>query len=432
MFTSDCLSLNPAGHLTVGGCDTLDLAAQYGTPLYVFDETQLRQNCRAYVRSLERFYGGNGIALYASKAFCCKEVLRVMMEEGMGNLVCSGGELYTALQVGFPMERLYFHGNNKRPKEIEMAVTHGVGRVVVDNLAELRRLDAEAARQGKKAKILLRVKPGIDAHTHDFIRTGQIDSKFGFALETGEALEAAKAASASANIELCGIHCHIGSQIFDAAPFTLAAEVMFGFLARINAECGAALQELDLGGGFGVRYDENDSPLPYEAYMEAVAAALRVKAAEYGLPMPFIALEPGRSIPAPAGITLYTVGAVKNIPNVRSYLLTDGGMNDNPRYALYGAKYTVLNAARAGEAASETYTVAGRCCESGDLIQEHTKVQPAKEGDVLAVLATGAYNYSMSMNYNRMARPAVVMVKDGASRIIVKAETIEELCRNDM
>ena len=432
MFTSDCLNLNAAGHLTIGGCDTLDLAAQYGTPLYVVDETQLRQNCRAYISSMERFYGGNGRILYASKAFCCKEALRIVMEEGMGNLVCSGGELFTALSVGFPMERVYFHGNNKTPAEIEMAVTHGVGRVVVDNLEELRRLDAEAARQGKRAQILLRIKPGIDAHTHDFIRTGQIDSKFGFALETGEALEAAKAASASANIALCGIHCHIGSQIFGTDPFVHAAEVMLGLMAEINAVCGVTLRELDLGGGYGIRYKPDDRPVQFEAYMADVSKTIQAKAEEFGLPMPFIALEPGRSIPASAGITLYTVGTVKDIPGVRKYLVTDGGMNDNPRYILYGAPYTVLNAGRAGEEASETYTVAGRCCETGDLLQEHTKMQPTKAGDVIAVLATGAYNYSMSMNYNRMPRPQVVMVREGTSRVIVKGETFEELCRNDM
>ncbi|MDR3313471.1 MAG: diaminopimelate decarboxylase [Oscillospiraceae bacterium] len=432
MFVSDCLGVNGAGHLTIGGCDTLDLAAQYGTPLYVVDETQLRQNCRAYVRSLAHFYGGNGLALFASKAFCCKEVIRIMAQEGMGLEVCSGGELVTALSVGFPVERIYFHGNNKTPAELEMAVRHDVGHVVADNLEELRRLDAEAVRQGKRVKILLRVKPGIDAHTHNFIRTGQIDSKFGFALETGEAMAAAKAAAASANLELCGVHCHIGSQIFDVSPFELAAEVMFGFMAQIKAECGVELRELDLGGGFGVQYDQSDTPRPYAEYMEAVAKTLAAKAEEHGLAIPFILLEPGRSIPASAGITLYTVGAVKEIPGVRRYVLTDGGMNDNPRYILYGAHYTVLNAGRAGEEAGETYTIAGRCCETGDLIQEYTKVQPTQTGDVLAVLATGAYNYSMSLNYNRIPRPPVVMVREGEARVIIKAETFEDICRNDM
>ncbi len=431
MFISDCLGINKAGHLTIGGCDTIDLARQYGTPLYVIDETQLRQNCRAYMRSMERSYGGNGLVLFACKAFCCKESLRIMKQEGMGIEVCSGGELFTALSVDFPMERVYFDGNNKTPAEIEMAVTHGVGHVVVDNLEELRRLDAEAGRQGRQMQISLRVKPGIDAHTHNFIRTGQIDSKFGFALETGEALAGAKVAAASPNLDLRGIHCHIGSQIFDTAPFELAAEVMFGFMAQIRDECGVELRELDLGGGFGVAYDDSDAPPDYGAFMAAVAEVLRKAAEQKGMAMPFVLLEPGRSIPASAGITLYTVGAVKEIPGVRSYVLTDGGMNDNPRYILYGANYTVLNAGRAGEDASETYTIAGRCCESGDLIQEYTKVQPTRTGDVLAVLATGAYNYSMSMNYNRVPRPPVVMVCEGTARVIVKAETYEDICRND-
>ncbi|MDR1928136.1 MAG: diaminopimelate decarboxylase [Oscillospiraceae bacterium] len=431
MFPSDCLDVNKAGHLTIGGYDAPALAKEYGTPLYVMDETQLRQNCRDYVRSIERFYDGRGLALYASKAFCCKEVLRIMAQEGMGLDVCSGGELYTALQVGFPPERIYFHGNNKNAQEIREGVAAGAVRFVVDNLEELRRLDAEALRQGKRIKILLRVKPGIDAHTHEFIRTGQIDSKFGFALETGEALNAAKKALASQSLELCGIHCHIGSQIFDTAPFALAAQVMLGFLSQIKAQSGIELDELNLGGGFGIRYDENDTPRPYSEYMERVSAAVKITAAQLGLAVPFIVIEPGRSIPGAAGITLYEVGAVKEIPGLRTFVLTDGGMNDNPRYILYGAKYRVLCANKADQPADQTVTIAGRCCESGDLIQEFTPLQTVEPGDILAVLSTGAYNYSMSMNYNRFPRPPVVMVNNGSARVIVGGEDYADLTRHD-
>jgi len=435
MFTSECLNVNAAGHLTIGGADTVALAQQYGTPLFVMDEQQIRENCRVYTNAIRDFYDGHGLALYASKAFSCKEICRIAAEEGLGIDVVSAGELYTALQANFPPEHIYFHGNNKSREELEYALASGLGYIVIDNFDELYLLDelaAQNAKQGAAPRVLLRIKPGVEAHTHEFIRTGQIDSKFGFALETDEAMQAARAAVKTKNLNLVGIHCHIGSQIFDVAPFELAAQVMLGFLADVKAELGVELSQLNLGGGYGIRYAETDAASPGGVYFEHVAQAIAKKSAELGLKKPFLLLEPGRSIPGPACVTLYTVGNVKEIPDVRTYVAVDGGMGDNPRYMMYGAKYTVLCANRAGEPATETVTIAGRYCESGDLVQEHTPLQPVAPGDVLAVLSTGAYNYSMAMNYNRVPKPAVVMVNGGQSRVIVRRETIEDMARLDV
>lgn len=432
MFVSDCLEVNALGHLTIGGVDTLTLAQQFGTPLYVMDEQQIRANCRRYKSSMDRFYGGNGIVAYASKAFCCKAICKLVLEEGLGLDVVSSGELYTAKSVGFPPERIYFHGNNKTVPELADALEYGVGKIVVDNLTELEVLNKLAAAQHKKVKIMLRIKPGIDAHTHAFIRTGQIDSKFGLALETAEAMEAVKAALACKNLELTGIHCHIGSQIFDIAPFELAAQVMLGFIAQVKEETGTELHELNLGGGFGIKYAPDHQPAEYDAYMESVSAAVHKKCAELGLQVPYITIEPGRSIVGTAGITLYTIGSVKKIPDVRTYVAIDGGMADNPRYILYQSEYHAMIANKANQQRDMTVTVAGKCCESGDLIGEGMVIQQAQPGDILAVLATGAYNYSMASNYNRLQRPAVVMVNEGVARTVILRESLEDILKNDL
>ncbi|MEE1061377.1 MAG: diaminopimelate decarboxylase [Ruminococcus sp.] len=432
MFVNDCLNVNEEGHLTIGGCDTVELAKEFGTPLYVLDEATIRNTCRAYVKSFERFYNGNGMPFYASKALSCKEIYRIVNEENLGIDVVSGGELYTALQAGFPMEKVHFHGNNKTAAEIEFALESGVGKFVVDNLYELELLDEIAGRMGKNPKISFRIKPGIDAHTHDFIMTGQIDSKFGFALETGEAFEAVRSATTYKNVTLTELHCHIGSQIFDIEPFVTAAEVMMDFIGKIKKELGITISELNLGGGFGIMYTSTDEPVPYENYMEKVSVAVKAKAEENNVDVPAIFIEPGRSIVGEAGITLYTVGGIKTIPDIRTYVSVDGGMTDNIRYALYQSAYTVVNASHADKEATQTVTVAGRCCESGDLIQEHTQVAPVTVGDTLAVLSTGAYNYSMASNYNRVPRPAIVMVNNGKARVIVKRESYEDIVRNDI
>jgi diaminopimelate decarboxylase len=432
MFVNDCLNVNSDGHLTIGGCDTVELAKEYGTPLYVLDENVIRETCRSYVNSFKKFYNGNGMPLYASKALSCKELCRIANEENIGLDVVSGGEIYTALQAGFPMEKVHFHGNNKTADEIRFALDSKVGKFVVDNLYELELLNSIAKEKDVVANISFRIKPGVDAHTHNFIRTGQIDSKFGFALETGEAYEAVKKAITYDNVVLKELHCHIGSQIFDIDPFVTAAEIMVDFMGKIKDELGVVISELNLGGGFGIMYTKDDEPVPYENYMEKVSVAVKAKSAEHGLPVPYIYIEPGRSIVGEAGITLYTVGGKKEIPDVRTYVSVDGGMTDNIRYALYQSAYTVVNASKADKDADEMITVAGKCCESGDLVQEHTKVAKVEVGDTLAVLSTGAYNYSMASNYNRIPRPAMVMVKDGKSRIIIKRESYEDIVRNDV
>lgn len=432
MFVSDCLNVNEKNHLTIGGADTLELAKKFGTPVIVYDENEIRKNCRAFVSSIEDNYGGNGLVLYASKAFSCKEMYRLVNSENMGVDVVSGGELYTALSTGFPAEKIYFHGNNKKYDEIEYAVDSGVGRIVVDNLTELETLNKIACEKGKKVGIMFRIKPGIDAHTHNFIRTGQIDSKFGLALETGEAMQGVKEALKMEHIELKGLHCHIGSQIFDIDPFELAAQVMLKFMKDIKDETGVVLSELNLGGGFGIKYLVDDKPQPYTEYMRRVAKTVKASAEEYGLPVPFILIEPGRSVVGAAAVTLYTVGAVKHIPDVRTYVSIDGGMGDNPRYILYQSSYEVVCANKMNEEKTLTATVAGKCCESGDLIQENVKLPQVEPGDTLAVLSTGAYNYSMASNYNRIPRPPVVMVKDGKARLIIKGESYEDIVRNDI
>lgn len=438
MFVSDCLGVSDHGNLTIGGRDTVELAQTFGTPLYVMDEDQIRRNCRSYKRSIDDFYGGRGRVLYASKAFCCKAVCRIVDEEGLGLDVVSGAELYTALAAGFPAGRIYFHGNNKTPEELSEAVRSGVGYIVVDNVYELEVLGqiAQSAgfggKTGKRVNILFRIKPGIDAHTHDFVKTGCIDSKFGFALETGEAYEAIKKAVVMDSVNLSGIHCHIGSQIFDIEPFQLAAKVMLELMARVKNELGFVIEQLNLGGGFGIKYLPEHDPVEYDQYMMLVSETVKDTCKALGIDTPYILIEPGRSVVGPAGITLYKVGGIKDIPGVRTYVSVDGGMADNPRYALYKSEYEMLIAGRAAEPKTRVVTVAGRCCESGDLLGENVPLQEPRVGDTLAVLATGAYNYSMASNYNRLPRPAVVMVAGGEARVVIRRESYEDIIRNDL
>ena len=429
----DFLGVNEKGNLTISGSDAVHLAKKYGTPLYVMSEDYIRGACREFHKSIDKYYGGNGMVLFASKAFSCKEIYRIMMQENCGVDVVSGGELYTALSVGFPTENIVFHGNNKSQDELKMAVDNNVGRVIVDGLSELDMLDAIAEKANKTVSVMLRIKPGIDAHTHEFIKTGQIDSKFGLALETGEALEGVKKALEYKNINLKGIHCHIGSQIFGTEPFESAADVMYTFLAKVKEETGFCIEEINLGGCFGIRYTELDSPVSYDMYMSKVAEVMQRKSKELGIPMPKIYIEPGRAIVGPAGVTLYTVGAIKAIPNIRTYVSIDGGMSDNPRYALYQSDYEACIANKAAKPRKFLATIAGKCCESGDLIQEDTFIQKPKSGDIMAVFSTGAYNYTMASNYNRIPRPATVFVKEGEkSRIVIRRETYEDLVRNDI
>ena len=396
------------------------------------DEATIRNTCKSYVNSIKTHYDGKGLPMYASKALSCKALVQLADSENMGLDVVSGGEIYTAMKASFPPEKIQFHGNNKTEAELRMALDYNIGKIIVDNLYELELLNKIAGEKNKVVKISMRIKPGIDAHTHNFIMTGQIDSKFGFALETGEAMAAVKESLKLGNVDLTELHCHIGSQIFDIDPFVKAAEVMMDFIGQIKRETGHLVTELNLGGGYGIKYTENDNPVPYDNYMAAVSKAVKAKAAENDIPVPFIYMEPGRSVVGEAGITLYTVGGRKEIPNVRTYVSVDGGMTDNIRYALYESEYTVVNAGKADQEPNEKVTVAGKCCESGDLIQKDAPVADVQVGDTLAVLSTGAYNYSMASNYNRNPRPAIVMVKDGKARLIVKRESYDDLVANDL
>ena len=432
MFHSPNLSINSEKHLVIGQHDTVELAKKFGTPLYVLDEDLMRDNCRAYKNAIDTYYDGHGLVLFASKALCTMYTGRLVAEEGLGADVVSGGELYTLYKAGFPMEKVFFHGNNKTPDEIELALNCGVGHIVVDNKYELELLNRIANEKNVNQRILFRIKPGIDAHTHDFVKTGQIDSKFGVALENGEAYEIHKLALSMSNIQIDGVHCHIGSQIFDVEPFCEAAKVMIGFIADLYDKLGIKVNILNLGGGFGIKYTATDDPIAPSEYIHKVTNVVKELAQEKGIDLPFLVFEPGRSIVASAGITLYTVGCVKEIENVRTYVSIDGGMCDNPRYILYGSKYTAVLANNASAEPVAPVTIAGKCCESGDLIQEHIMMPEIRVGDTLAVLATGAYNYSMSSNYNRIPRPPIVMVSGNEAKIIVKRETYDDLIKNDV
>ncbi len=432
MLVSKNLSTNGENHLVIGKNDAVSLAKEFGTPLYVIDEDLVRENCRTYKNAMDKYYDGKGLILYANKALCTLFTCRVMAEEGLGLDVVSGGELYTAIKAGFPMEKICFHGNNKTPQELELAVENGIGHIVVDNDYELDLLDTIAAKLGKVQDIMFRIKPGVDAHTHSFVQTGQIDSKFGVALENGEAFEIIKKASQMSNVRVTGVHCHIGSQIFDIEPFLKAADVMMNFIGDIKDKLGLEIDELNLGGGYGIRYVQSDDPIEYDNYIKHVSEVVKTVAKERNVKLPFIYMEPGRSIVAPAGVTLYTVGCVKDIKNVRKYISVDGGMADNPRYIMYESEYTAVVANNANATPTETVTIAGKCCESGDILIKDTMMPEIKVGDTLAVLATGAYNYSMASNYNRIPRPAMVAVSSGKAKLVVKRETYEDLLRNDL
>ena len=431
------LSVNERGHLALAGVDVVNMAQKYGTPLYLYDENRIRERCRTYVDAMKAAFGQSALPLFASKAASFKQIYRIIMEEGMGTDLVSSGELYTAASVGFPLEKAYFHSNNKTDADIAYAIDEKVGYFVVDNVEELDAIDSIARIKGVKQKILLRLTPGIDPHTYAAVATGKVDSKFGSAIETGQAEQITKYALGLENITLMGFHCHVGSQVFDSDVFLRASEIMLDFIAEMAKKYGFAAKELDLGGGYGVRYLESDPHIDIAANIHQVADHMKAYCERLGIPMPDIRMEPGRSIVADAGLTVYTAGTVKRIPGYKNYVSVDGGMADNPRFALYGSSYTVclanrMNAVRDG-APTFSCSVVGRCCESGDILQENVTL-PAdiRRGDMIAVLTTGAYNYSMSSNYNRLGKPPVVMLKDGIDYLAVKRETVEDICRNDI
>ena len=432
MIIHSHFDINKEGHLTIGGVDAVELAREFGTPAYILDENVIRENCRTYLKAAREHFGADALPLYASKALCFTGIYKIAAEEGLGVDCVSGGELFVAKKAGFPAEKIYFHGNNKTDRDIADALDMGVGTFVVDNLDELDALSAAATQRGITQRILLRITPGIDPHTHRAVITGNVDSKFGSAIATGQAIDIVKRAIRAEGIELAGLHCHIGSQIFDIEPFADAAAIMVRFIAQIKAECGYEIKELNLGGGLGVRYTEYDREIDYAEAVKDIAEVVKTLCAQNDVKLPKIILEPGRSLVAAAGATLYTVGGVKEIPGFKNYISVDGGMPDNPRYALYQSQYTALIANRANEPRDYRATLAGRCCESGDLLGENMEIQKAKRGDILAVLVTGAYNYSMASNYNKLPRPPVIMLKDGVARVAVKRESYEDLVANDV
>jgi diaminopimelate decarboxylase len=415
------------GVLSLGGVDVRDLAAEYGTPAYLLDETDFRARCRAW-----RDAFADGDVYYAAKAFICVAVAQWVAAEGLSLDVCTGGELAIAERAGFPAERVIFHGNNKSIGELERAVDSGVGRIVVDSFEEIARLGFLAEAAGIRQRVLIRVTPGVEAHTHSYVATGQEDQKFGFSLSAGAAAEAVRRVLALPALELTGLHCHIGSQIFDTSGFRLAATRMIGLLAEIRAEHGVELPELDLGGGLGIAYTSEDAPLPVDEVADRFRAVVAAECVAAGLGVPRLAVEPGRAIAGPTTITLYEVGTVKELPGLRTYVSIDGGMSDNIRTALYDAHYTAVLASRSSTAPPRVVTVSGKHCESGDIVV-HDVGLPADlaPGDLLAVPASGAYHRSMANNYNHVPRPPVIAVRDGRAQVIVRRETEDDLLRLD-
>ena len=432
MFTCDNLGVNAAGHLTFAGQDTAALAARYGTPLYLMDEERIRRNCRAYTAALRGHFAEGSRPLYAGKACAFKQIYRIMAEEGMGIDVVSCGEIHTAALAGYDLANAYFHGNCKTDADIAFAMERGVGYFVADSAEEAAAIEAEAAARGIRQKVLLRLTPGIDTHTYEAVNTGKVDSKFGAAIETGQAAELTAFTLAQPHIDLVGFHCHVGSQVFAEDVFERAAVIMLTFIAQMRKVHGCAARQLDLGGGYGVRYAEDDPPLDIAGKIASVARTVRETCARLAIPEPAILMEPGRSIVADAGLTLYTVGAVKRIPGYKNYVAVDGGMGDNPRFALYRSRYTCLPAGDMNAPRPFVCSVVGRFCESGDVIQENVSLpESVRRGDLIAVCTTGAYNYSMASDYNRVPRPGVVMLRGGESRVVVRRESYGDLTALD-
>lgn len=423
----DNIKINRKGNLEFAGFDTVELAGKYGTPAYIMDENKIREKCRIYKAAMSECFGGESMPLFASKALCFKRIYEIMAEENMGIDVVSSGELFTAVKAGFPMEKAFFHGNNKTDFDITFAIEKGIGHFVCDNADELDAIDREAAKKNIKQRIILRLTPGIDPHTHEKISTGKVDSKFGAAIETGLAKELTRLALTKENIILDGFHCHIGSQIFGVEPFCDAARIMVDFIGQIKNELNYEARILNLGGGMGVRYVESDPEIDYAANIKRISEYVKAECEKNNIQMPTVLMEPGRSIVADSGMTLYTVGGRKEIKEFKNYVSIDGGMTDNPRYALYHSDYTIITANKADKQADYECTVAGRCCESGDLIQEGVVLAKPERGDILAVLTTGAYNYSMSSNYNGICKPPVIMLSGDKDYVAVRRETFEDL-----
>ena len=425
----DTAAANEKGHLVLGGCDLVELAGEFGTPLYIFDEATLRNACRMFRREFEERYP-DSLVLYACKAFICRALAQIFKEEGLGLDVVSGGEIYLARLVDFPREKVYFHGNNKTAEELEVALSWGVGRIVVDNFSEITLLEQLARQAGRVQEVLLRISPGIDPHTHEFLATGVVDSKFGFPLP--QAKEAVGEVLESSNLKLVGLHAHLGSLIHDSVPYQEALRVMLGLVAEVRDDFGLELEELNLGGGFAVQYTRGAPVLSVAEFAAAITSTLRGLVKELSLPTLRLVVEPGRAIVGRAGVALYRVGSLKDIPGIRKYVSLDGGLGDNPRPALYGARYEALAANKLGEEEVEEVTLAGRFCESGDILIKDVKLPRLEPGDLIALPVSGAYNLPLASNYNLCPRPAVVLVHEGQARLIRHRETYEDLLRLDL
>jgi diaminopimelate decarboxylase len=435
MFLLGTQRVNALGHLEIGGCDTTALVREFGTPLYVFDEATLRQKCRDYREAFESRYSNVNVE-YAGKAFLCLAMAQLVHEEGLHLDVASVGELYTALKAGFPPEDLVLHGNNKSLEELRLAVGAGVGRIVVDNFHELDLLEQVAPLQRRPQDVLLRVAPGVDPHTHRHIRTGQADTKFGLNIQSGAALEGVKRIVGMQNLLFIGLHAHIGSSLMDSQAHLDSIDALLDLAVQIREETGLSLEQLNIGGGLGVRYTSTDSPPSFGDFAEKLTTALLTGLAGRHLPVPLLLLEPGRSIAAEAGTTLYTIGAIKEVPiaeapGTRTYVSVDGGLSDNPRPVMYEAVYSALIANKASEPADNVVRVSGKHCETDTLIDQIALQRP-EPGDILAVQTTGAYNYSMASNYNRLPRPAVVFVKERNARLVVRRESLDDVLRQDL
>lgn len=417
--------------LHIGGISSLELVEKYGTPLYVMDEALIRSNCRRYINSFKVKENKNKV-VYAGKAFLTLSMCQLIKEEGMNLDVVSGGEVYTAYKSNFPMDKVFFHGNNKTLDEIEMAISYNVGAFVADNFYEIDKINEIAKKHNKIQKVFLRITPGIEAHTHEYIKTGCIDSKFGFTMLNNKTLSAVKRVIAYSNLELVGLHCHIGSQIFSIDPYLDEVDIMLNIIKSIKEETGYSIKELNLGGGFGIYYKEGDEPKEIEEFCSCILEKAEKTSSELKIDIPKLIIEPGRSIVGNAGTTLYTIGSIKNIPNVKKYAAIDGGMTDNIRPALYKAEYECVIANKVESPWKEVVSISGKCCESGDILLNNVELPEMYSGDILAVFSTGAYGYSMSSNYNKVPRAAVVSVKDGESKVMCRRETYEDIISREI
>lgn len=425
------MTVNSDGHLTLGGCDAVLLAKRYGTPLYVLDESAVRKNCRDAVNAMKKYFP-DGRVMYASKALNTKAVLLIAQSEGLGIDTVSGGELYTALSAGIDPRKIELHGNSKTEEEIRMAVKNGIYCIISDGFDELELIEKVCKEENRKINVSLRLRPNIDVHAHKAVQTARMDCKFGFGISDNQAIRAAEIVSKSEHMVLHGIHCHIGSQIFDEKPFILLCEHLVSFACEVRAKYGITLKEFNCGGGYGVRYTDADTPKTFDAFIRIISDTLKDLCGKEDFPMPIVSIEPGRSIVGEAGTTLYTVNGLKEITGVRTYCSCDGGMFENVRTVMYGAEYDAVCANKMYEKHVYPVSIAGKCCESGDMITWNSPMPQLERGDILAVFTTGAYNYSMASNYNRNAVPAMVLVKDGESREIVKRQTYEYITANDV